>query len=180
VSTTVIQTPIPFAYELRSSSWHDPRGNFSNIFRSVEPSFYSVWGSRSIRQINVSTSNRVGTIRGLHLQIKPFEEAKLVRCLRGRVWDVCVDLRPSSPTYLKWHAVELYPEANNSFFIPEGCAHGWQALEADSELLYLHSQDWKPDCETGIRYDDPSLSLPWPAPPCNVSERDLKLPFLVF
>ena len=108
----------------------------------------------------------------------PHSEAKLVRCLHGRVWDLAIDLRPSSPTHGQWHAVDLSPGAANALLIPEGCAHGYQVLEPGSELLYLHSGVWMPEAETGVRFDDPQLSIPWPLPPLGLSERDLALPLL--
>ena len=136
------------------------------------------WGDRGIAQVNVSRTETVGTIRGLHLQAPPHSEAKLVRCLRGRVWDVAVDLRPDSATYCHWHAVELSSERANALLIPEGCAHGFQVLEPGSELLYLHSGAWVPEAETGVRFDDPQLAIPWPLTPRGLSERDLALPLL--
>jgi dTDP-4-dehydrorhamnose 3,5-epimerase len=128
--------------------------------------------------VNLSRTEEVGTIRGLHLQAPPHSEAKLVRCLRGRVWDVAVDLRPGSATRGRWHAVELSPDRGNALLIPEGCAHGFQVLEAGSELLYLHSGAWVPEAETGVRFDDPQLAIPWPLPPLGLSGRDQALPLL--
>jgi len=101
-----------------------------------------------------------------------------VRCLRGRVWDVAVDLRQDSPTYRHWHAVELSPEQGNALLIPEGCAHGFQVLQPGSELLYLHSGAWVPEAETGVRWDDPQLAIAWPLPAGELSERDRGLPLL--
>jgi dTDP-4-dehydrorhamnose 3,5-epimerase len=128
--------------------------------------------------VNLSRTEVVGTVRGLHLQAVPHAEVKLVRALRGRVWDVAVDLRESSSSYGRWHAVELSPEQGNSLLIPEGCAHGFQVLEASSELLYLHSGSWVPDAECGIRWDDATLAIDWPNPVVSLSERDQLLPFL--
>ena len=96
----------------------------------------------------------------------------------GLGWDVAVDLRPGSPTWGQWHAVELSPGAANALLIPEGCAHGFQVLEPGSELLYLHSGAWVPEAETGVRFDDPQLAISWPLPPQGLSERDLALPLL--
>ena len=101
-----------------------------------------------------------------------------MQCVRGRVWDVAVDLRPDSATYSHWHAVELSPERANALLIPEGCAHGFQVLEPGSELLYLHSGNWVAEAETGVRFDDPQLAIPWPLQPRGLSERDLALPLL--
>ena len=136
------------------------------------------WGDRGIAQVNLSRTEAVGTIRGLHLQAEPHSEAKLVRCLRGRVWDVAVDLRQDSATYGQWHAVELSPDQGNALLIPEGCAHGFQVLEPGSELLYLHSGAWEPEAETGVRWDDPTLAIAWPLPAGGLSERDCSLPRL--
>ena len=137
-------TPIAGVLELEGQPFSDQRGAFLNAFRSQEPAFAQVWGNRGIAQVNLSRTEAVGAVRGLHLQTAPHSEAKLVRCLRGRVWDVAVDLRPGSLTCGQWHAVELSPGAANALLIPEGCAHGFQVLEAGSELLYLHSVSFTP------------------------------------
>jgi dTDP-4-dehydrorhamnose 3,5-epimerase len=171
-------TPIAGVLELEGQPFSDQRGAFLNAFRSQEPAFAQAWGNRGIAQVNLSCTEAVGTVRGLHLQAPPHSEAKLVRCLRGRVWDVAVDLRPASPTYGRWHAVELCPGAANALLIPEGCAHGFQVLEPGSELLYVHSGAWVPEAECGVRFDDPRLAIAWPLPPTGLSERDLGLPLL--
>ena len=101
-----------------------------------------------------------------------------MRCLKGNVWDVAVDLRPDSTTYGKWHAVQLSPELGNALLIPEGCAHGFQVLEAGSELLYLHSGAWVPEVETGVRWDDPELAIAWPLAITELSDRDRSLPLM--
>ena len=174
----VSNSSIDGVLEIRSSAFTDARGVFLNVFRSAEPSFLNFWGDRHIHQVNISVTRIVGTIRGLHLQSKPHHEAKIVRCLRGRVWDVAVDLRRNSPTYGKWTAIELSPDLNNAIMIPEGCAHGFQVLEPSSELLYLHSGNWNPKAETGVRWDDPHLAVAWPLPALELSARDRDLPFL--
>lgn len=170
------RTPIQGVFELMSQSFQDSRGAFLNVFRSQETAFLDSWGDRGVVQVNLSSSQVVGTVRGLHLQAKPHSEAKLVRCLKGRVWDVAVDLRPDSSTYGHWHAVELSPQLCNSMLIPEGCAHGFQVLEPCSELLYLHSGAWVPAAETGVRFNDSQLAIRWPLTPLALSERDLCLP----
>jgi dTDP-4-dehydrorhamnose 3,5-epimerase len=164
--------------ELVGQPFADHRGSFLNAFRAQEPSFAEAWGDRRIAQVNLSRTDDVGTVRGLHLQAPPHSEAKLVRCLRGRVWDVAVDLRPGSASFGHWHAVELCPSSSNALLLPEGCAHGFQVLEDSSELLYLHSGAWVPQAETGVRFNDPQLAIPWPLPPTGLSERDLALPLL--
>ena len=171
-------TPINGVFELLAQPFTDHRGAFLNAFRAQEPAFMGSWGDRGISQVNLSRTEAVGTIRGLHLQAEPHSEAKLVRCLRGRVWDVAVDLRQDSRTYRHWHAVELSPEQSNALLIPEGCAHGFQVLEPSSELLYLHSGAWEPQAETGVRWDDPQLAVAWLLPVTELSDRDFHLPFL--
>ena len=171
-------TSIDGVFELVSQAFVDDRGAFLNAFRSQELSFMKAWGDREIKQVNVSRSVSVGTIRGLHLQAEPHGEAKLVRCLRGRVWDVAVDLRQDSDTYGLWHSVELSPEKGNALLIPEGCGHGFQVLEHGSELLYLHSGAWVQQAETGVLWDDPQLAVAWPLPPTELSKRDRSLPLL--
>ena len=99
-----------------------------------------------------------------------------MRCLRGRVWDVAVDLRPESLTFGQWHAVELTPAAANALLIPEGCAHGFQVLEPSSELLYLHAGAWVPEAEMGVHCCDPQLAIAWPLAPIGLSARDQRLP----
>ena len=178
MASELFATPINGLFELVSAPFVDSRGAFLNAYRSQEPSFMGSWGDRGIAQVNLSRNEASGTIRGLHLQSAPHSDAKLVRCLSGRVWDVAVDLRCDSSTYGMWHAVELTPEGGNALLIPEGCAHGFQVLHAGSELLYLHSNTWVPEAETGVRWDDPNLAIPWPLPAIELSQRDRTLPFL--
>jgi len=178
MSAERMSTPIAGVWELVGRPFRDPRGAFLNAFRAQEPAFAEAWGQRPIAQVNLSRTEEVGTVRGLHLQAPPHSEAKLVRCLRGRVWDVAVDLRPDSATYGQWHALELRPDAANALLIPEGCAHGFQVLEPGSELLYLHSGAWVPGAETGAHCCDPQLAITWPLPPLGLSERDQALPLL--
>jgi len=171
-------TPIAGVLELVGQPVNDHRGAFLNTFRSADQLYAEAWGDRIIAQVNLSRTEAKGAVRGLHLQAQPHSEARLVRCLRGRVWDVAVDLRPGSPTRGHWHAVELSPGAANALLIPEGCAHGFQVLEPGSELLYLHSGAWVPEAEIGVRVDDPQLAISWPLPVVGLSERDLALPLL--
>lgn len=154
----------------------DARGSFLRLF--CDESLAPVLGGRCVRQINLSRTVRQGAIRGMHFQYSPHAEMKLIRCLKGRVWDVAVDLRQGSPTFLQWHAEELTPESTRLFIIPEGCAHGFQALEPDSELLYLHTAPYQPGAEGGVAWNDPRLGIAWPLPPLDISERDLNHPWL--
>jgi dTDP-4-dehydrorhamnose 3,5-epimerase len=172
------RTPINGVFELVSHPFVDSRGAFLNAFRAHEEAFQGSWGDRGIAQVNLSRNEVVGTIRGLHLQAEPHSEAKLVRCLKGRVWDVAVDLRRNSATYGQWHAVELTPERGNALLIPESCAHAFQVLEPSTELLYFHSGTWVAEAETGVRWDDPLLAIAWPLAATELSERDRSLPFL--
>lgn len=174
----LVETTIAGVIEVRSTPFRDARGAFLNAFPKQDPAFSAAWGNRPVAQVNLSRTELVGSVRGLHLQASPHCEAKLVRCLNGRVWDVAVDLRAGSASYGRWHAVELSPESNNALLIPEGCAHGFQALEPGSELLYLHSGTWVPAAETGVRFNDPHLALPWPLAPLGLSARDRTLPLL--
>ena len=176
METKIITTKIQDLVELYSESFNDKRGLFLNAYRLGESGFKSSWKSRKIAQVNVSLTRPVGCIRGLHYQLSPYKEAKLVRCLKGKVWDVAVDLRTESNTYRSWHAVELSPELGNALFIPEGFAHGFQVLCPNSELLYIHSNIWVKESEKGIRFDSPSLGIDWPLKPKGMSKKDLTLP----
>ena len=168
-------TPIAGVYELQSQYFIDSRGSFLNLFRAQDKSFSYVW-NQQVSQVNLSRTEALGSIRGLHLQAHPHTEAKLVRCLKGKVWDVAVDLRPESSSYGQWTSVLLTPELANAFVIPPGCGHGFQTLEDGSELLYLHSGRWVPSSETGVRWDDPHLAITWPLPSSEISDRDRALP----
>jgi dTDP-4-dehydrorhamnose 3,5-epimerase len=154
----------------------DARGQFSRLFDLGLLS--EVHGSRTIVQINRSLTGEPGTVRGMHYQAAPALEAKWVRCLKGRVLDVAVDLRRGSPTFLQHVAAELSPEGAQALFIPEGCAHGFQVLEPDSELLYLHTAAYAPVHEGGVRCDDPALGIAWPLPITGLSQRDANHPLI--
>ena len=154
----------------------DSRGFFLNLYRGNEALYQNIWGNRNIKQINMSHTLSVGAVRGMHLQTGHSTEAKLVRCIRGRVWDVGLDLREKSSNYGQWHGAELTPNNGQAMFIPEGCAHGFQALEANTELLYIHSGEWVKTAESGVRYDSPWFNIDWPLPVTELSERDKMLP----
>lgn len=171
-----IETPIQGAWILESEAFQDNRGAFSRLFCAQE--LEEVIGRRRIVQINHSVTNSVGAVRGLHFQNAPHAEMKIVRCLRGRVFDVAVDLRSGSPSFLQWISVELAPENHRALVIPEGCAHGFQVLEEGSELLYLHTAFYTPDAEGAVRFDDPRVGVKWPLAPTDISARDQKHPCL--
>jgi dTDP-4-dehydrorhamnose 3,5-epimerase len=172
----LFETSIPGVWVTGSTANQDSRGAFSRLFCSRE--LQTIIGSREIVQINHSLTHSVGAVRGLHFQNQPNAEMKIVRCLKGRVFDVAVDLRQGSPTFLKWTAVELTPKTGLAFVIPEGCAHGFQVLEEDSELLYLHTEFYTPDAEGAIRFEDPKINVDWPLAPTDLSARDLSHPYL--
>lgn len=174
MALTIRETSIGGVLVVETSRSADQRGTFARFYCKRE--LASVLQGREVVQINHSLTQSTGAIRGLHYQHPPATEMKLVRCLKGKVWDVAVDLRADSPTFLRWHAEELDPDGNRMLVIPEGCAHGFQVLENDAELLYLHTAFYSPQHENGIRYDDPRLRISWPLPPADISERDANHP----
>lgn len=169
-------TAIEGVFDIVRIPFTDQRGRFLNLFRRAE--WLEIWGDRPIEQVNLSHNARKGTIRGLHLQRGHPPEVRLVTCVKGRVWDVAVDLREGSPTRGQWHAAELSSAAGNSLLISPGCAHGFQVLEPDSTLLYLHAAPYRPSDEAGVRWNDPSLAVSWPLEASDLSERDSLLPLL--
>lgn len=168
----VIPTKISGVFIIESSLFSDHRGLFGRVFCKNELS--NVIGYKQIVQINYSQTKLVGAIRGLHFQYPPNAEMKFIRCLKGKVFDAAVDLRKNSPTFLKWYTEELSSKNNKMIVIPEGCAHGFQVLEENSELIYLHTEFYNKPSEGGIRYDDPSLAIPWPKIVSDISEKDKK------
>ncbi|MDC0101059.1 dTDP-4-dehydrorhamnose 3,5-epimerase family protein [Alphaproteobacteria bacterium] len=155
---------------IETESFNDERGTFSRLFCSSV--LVEILEGRTIKQINTSHTKAKGSIRGLHFQAPPKPEMKLIRCLRGAIWDVAVDLRAGSPTFLRSFGVRLSAENLTMVVIPEGFAHGFQTLEPDSELLYLHTEFYSSSLEGGVRFDDPVLDIQWPIKPREVSERD--------
>jgi dTDP-4-dehydrorhamnose 3,5-epimerase len=159
------------------STWHsDDRGGFARL---VDADVFARAGLPShFLQHSLSTNVHRGTLRGLHLQAEPHAESKLVRCVRGSVFDVVADVRPGSATFGAWAGVDLREGDGKALFVPPGCAHGFQTLEADSHVLYLIDQPYEPAAAGGVRWDDPTLAVRWPLPPGPMSERDLSLPLL--
>ncbi|MDS7594761.1 dTDP-4-dehydrorhamnose 3,5-epimerase [Agrobacterium tumefaciens] len=154
----------------------DSRGFLSRVFCSDELS--AAGWHKPIAQINHTRTERRGTLRGMHFQTPPHAELKLVSCIRGEVWDVAVDLRTNSPTFLHWHAEHLSAENRRAFLIPEGFAHGFQVLSDGAELLYCHSEPYTPQAEAGVHPQDPKLGISWPLPIAEISERDNQRPAL--
>ena len=148
----------------------DERGFFARAFCQQE---FAVRGlNAAIAQTNISFNRHEGTIRGLHFQFPPSAETKLIRCSRGAILDVIVDLRPESPTYLRHVSVELTAESRRAVYVPERFAHGFQALSPDTETTYYVGEFYAPAAESGLFYADPRLAIPWPLPPVGVSEKD--------
>lgn len=127
-------------------------------------------------QANMGFSTKRGTLRGMHFQASPASEAKLVRCTRGTMFEVVLDLRPDSPTYRAWHGVELSGDNGRMLYFPEGCAHGYQTLEADTEMLYMTSAFYAPAAVRGARFDDPAFGIAWPLAVSDISEQDRNWP----
>jgi dTDP-4-dehydrorhamnose 3,5-epimerase len=127
-------------------------------------------------QMNLSYNRLAGTLRGMHFQHAPYAETKLVRCIRGAIYDVIIDLRPDSPTYKRWIGVTLTAANRLALYVPEGFAHGFQTLEDDTEVFYQVSQYYTPSAEGGVRYDDPAFGIEWPLPVTEMSEKDKRWP----
>jgi len=163
-----VPTSIAGAYEIRHDLRSDERGRFHRQYCEREFAAASL-GTRWV-QVNHSVTLGSGSVRGMHFQRPPAAEAKLVSCTYGRAFDVAVDLRRGSETFLKWSAVDI--DESRSFYIPEGCAHGFQALTEEVHLIYMHSAPYAPEAEGGLRFDDPALGIAWPLPIGTVSDRD--------
>ena len=153
----ILDTPLADVKIVQSAPHRDARGAFVRHFCAQE--LQPLLGNRQIAQINHSKTSDAGTVRGLHFQHPPHAEMKMVRCLRGRIWDVAVDLRPGSSTFLQWYGQDLAEGDEQMLVVPEGFAHGFQALEPESELLYLVTAFYSPQSEGGLRHDDPRLAI---------------------
>lgn len=169
-------TPIEGVHLVKRDPFEDARGQFSRMFCENELADAS-WPS-SVAQINISHTNNKGAIRGMHYQRAPAAESKLISCIAGQVWDVAVDLRRNSSTYLKWFGAELSAQNHLAMLIPQGVAHGFQVLQAHSKLLYVHSHAYTPSLEGGLRADDPVIGIDWPLALTEWSERDQSFAFL--
>jgi dTDP-4-dehydrorhamnose 3,5-epimerase len=154
----------------------DHRGFFSRFYCAEE--FAEVGFALPVAQINHTLTRQRGAVRGLHFQYPPHSEDKLVSCLRGEIFDVAVDLRRGSPTFLRWHGEILSAENCHSLVIPQGFAHGFQALSDDCELIYLHSRPYAAGAEGALNMRDPALAIAWPLPFTDISERDSRHPYL--
>jgi dTDP-4-dehydrorhamnose 3,5-epimerase len=152
----------------------DERGFFARTWCRKEFEAHGL--TSSVVQANVSFNKKKGTLRGMHYQIAPYEEAKLVRCTRGAIYDVIIDLRPGSPTYKQWFGVDLTAENYQMLYVPENFAHGFQTLSDNTEVTYQVSQFYTPGSERGIRWDDPAFSISWPLKIQVISDKDTSWP----
>ena len=168
--------PLAGLFCLQQKIHEDQRGRFTRLF--CEGSLAAFGQPLHVRQINHSRTALRGTVRGLHFQHPPQAESKLICCLRGAVWDVAVDVRQGSATFLHWHAERLEAGDGRSLLLPPGFAHGFQALTDEAELLYLHSADYAPQYEAGLLAEDPRLAIDWPLPVLQRSARDAAHPLL--
>jgi len=166
--------PLPGICLIQSEPHVDERGSFARIFCETELAGQGL--PHRFVQASLSRNHRVGTVRGLHFQWPPSREGKLVRCVAGAIFDVMVDLRPSSETFMRHFAVPLSGESGMGVYIPQGFAHGFQTLSDDTTVLYQMSEAYRSGFDGGCRYDDPAFAIEWPRPPSAVSERDRNAP----
>jgi dTDP-4-dehydrorhamnose 3,5-epimerase len=170
-----VPTDLPGAYVVELERHVDERGFFARAWADEE--FDAAGLTSALAQCSISRNTRAGTLRGMHFQTHPHEEAKLVRCTRGSVYDVIIDLRPESPTHRRWIGVGLDGDSGRALYVPEGFAHGFQTLEDDTDVLYMISTPYAPESAAGVRWDDPAFGIAWPeAPERTISDRDRAWP----
>ncbi len=171
---SLVATPLPGVYVIQSSIAADARGYFTRLY--CQQSFAAEKINFTPQQNSLSHNLKAGTLRGMHFQRPPVAEQKLVTCLRGKIYDVAVDLRKDSPTYKKWFCAELSAETGLGLFIPKGCAHGFITLEDDADVLYQIEGLYDPAAAAGLRWNDPAISIKWPLQPSVISDRDRDWP----
>lgn len=169
-AVNIESTPIQGLMRIEPHTHQDQRGKFMRLFNFLDLAQW--FDEMSLRQVNLSENPLQWTLRGLHYQYPPACEGKIIACLKGSVLDVAVDLRQGSPSFLQWHAEELSQKNQRMLLLPKGFAHGFMSLVPDTHLIYMHSGDYHPQLEAGIRYDDPRLGIHWPATPTVLSQRD--------
>lgn len=169
-------TSLPGVMVIDLDRIEDARGWFARTFCRDE--FAALDMNADVAQCNLSFNRSAGTLRGMHYQAAPHEESKVVRVTRGAIHDVAIDLRPDSPTYCRWHAEHLAADNHRALYIPEGCAHGFQTLVDDTEILYLMGDAYHAESARGVRWDDPAFGIDWPDPPHEriVADRDAEYP----
>lgn len=172
----IIATPLPGLLVVQRKVIEDHRGFLSRFYCAEE--FCAAGVSKPVAQINHTLTRQKGAVRGLHYQNPPNSETKIVSCLRGEIFDVAVDLRRDSPTFLSWHGEILSATNRRSLLIPEGFAHGFQALTEDCELIYLHTANYCPESEGALNVSDPVVGIAWPMPISDLSSRDQNHPFI--
>lgn len=168
------ETPLRGVFTIHLERRGDERGFFARVFCANEFSEQGI--AATFVQVNNSVSAVKGTLRGMHYQLAPYAETKVVRCIRGAIFDVALDIRPDSPTFGQWYGVRLDDENRDMLYVPRGCAHGLLTLEANSEVLYLVDNFYAPDAERGIRFDDPCFGIEWPLEPVELSAKDRSWP----
>lgn len=171
-----VETELRDAYLVNLDERADERGSFTRIFCQKE--LAEIGFDKQIKQTNHSITKEKGTLRGMHYQVSPSSEVKIIRVVKGTIYDVIVDLRPSSETFLNWTSNTLSAENPQLLYVPEGFAHGFQTMGPNVEMIYQHSSFYSPEDERGFRYDDPKIKISWPLPVSFVSKRDQEHPEL--
>ena len=169
-----IETKLKGAFVITPERIKDERGFFARTFCRHEFEEHGL--NSGLVQCNISVNKKKGTLRGMHYQVDPYAEVKILRCTTGAIYDVIVDLRPESPTFRQWFAAELSEKNHKMLYVPEGFAHGYQTLEQQTEVFYQVSAFYHPASERGIRWDDPAFGIEWPLPACVVSKKDAAHP----
>lgn len=172
----VEDTPIAGLTVIHRVVHRDQRGSFERLF--CEEDLKALLGERGVFQVNLSSTHEVGAVRGMHFQLPPFAETKLITCMKGEIFDVAVDLRRGSPTFLRWFGIRLSESTPSSLLIPEGFAHGFQVVQPNSQILYMHSAHYAADAQGAINALDPRVEIRWPLPITLRSERDEALELL--
>jgi dTDP-4-dehydrorhamnose 3,5-epimerase len=165
-----VSTPLEKACVIELDTIVDERGFFARTWCAQEFRLHGL--NPKVAECSISFNARRGTLRGMHYQVEPYAEAKLVRCCSGAIYDVALDLRPTSPSYGKWFAVELTAANRKMLYVPEGFAHGFQTLADDTEVFYQISESYRPECARGARWDDPQFGIEWPIRDPIISQRD--------
>ncbi len=173
---TITALELPGAAVIDTSPFNDSRGTFARFFCKNELS--GILGNREIVNVNFSRTSGIGTVRGMHYQRPPAAEMKLIRCISGAVYDVIIDIRRDSPTFLEWTGLELSAENMRMIVVPEGFAHGFQTLEKDSAIIYLTTEFYSPEYESALNADDPALAINWPLKITERSEKDQAHPYI--
>jgi len=168
------ETRLKKAFVIEPERREDDRGYFARTFCRREFEAHGL--NPHVEQCNISFNRRKGTLRGMHFQAAPYEEAKLVRCIRGAIYDVIIDLRPESPEFKRHVAVTLSAENGKMLYVPEGFAHGFQTLEDNTEVFYLMSRPYAAECARGVRWNDPAFGIEWPPAQRIILERDQRYP----